>query len=109
MLLVFVSLILGAFSVWFNKNLGVSIKHLADFVGEMKSQHYSIDMPDDLPGSSELGEISFNMRRMVTALRFGDAAFSKGDKSKELQNCVEVGAPLLLSGFYFADSFLTSG
>ena len=55
----------------------------------MKESHYSLDMPDDPPGSAELEEIAFNMRRMVVALRFGDPKFSKGDKALEFQNCVE--------------------
>jgi len=81
--------ILAMFSVWFNKNLGTEIRHLADYVGKLKKAHYSIEMPDDPPGSSELEEIAFNMKRMVVALRFGDSKFSKGDKVKEFRNCIE--------------------
>ena len=88
-LLVVACVILGVFSVWFNKNLGTEIRHLADYVGKLKQAHYSIEIPDDQPGSSELEEIAFNMRRMVVALRFGDSKFSKGDKVKEFRNCIE--------------------
>jgi len=88
-LLVVVCIILAIFSAWFNKNLGEKIKHLADFVGEMKTKDYSIDMPGGQAGSAELKDIADNMRQMVVALRFGHPKFAMGDKAKEFRNCIE--------------------
>jgi len=34
-MLAVVSIVLGFFAAWFNKNLGVAILHLADFVGKV--------------------------------------------------------------------------
>ena len=67
------------------------MKKLADFVGIMKELHYVHDLPDNQrgPGSKELKEIDFNLRRMLVALRFGDARFANGDRNLELDNCIK--------------------
>ena len=84
-----VCFVLVWFSDWFNRRAGQPVSALADYVGQMKEIHYAQDLPAEEPGSAELQEISFNMQRMLIALRFGDSQFSRGDKGLEFKNCTE--------------------
>mmetsp|Transcript_35269 Transcript_35269/g.85940 ORF Transcript_35269/g.85940 Transcript_35269/m.85940 type:complete len:934 (-) Transcript_35269:79-2880(-) len=89
--LIVVSLgILTAFTTWFNKSIAVPIMALADYVGHLKQDNYTKDLPDAgrQASSSELRMIYRNIERMVVALRFGNDKYTGGNKEIEMRSCI---------------------
>mmetsp|Transcript_2967 Transcript_2967/g.7586 ORF Transcript_2967/g.7586 Transcript_2967/m.7586 type:complete len:1710 (-) Transcript_2967:230-5359(-) len=91
-----VCLIVGAlgvmtmFTLWFNQSVAVPVMQLADYVGHLKHDNYSKDIPDAArkASSAELRMIFRNIERMVTALRFGNDKYNGGNKEIEMRSCI---------------------